>query len=67
MPDLKNPKIDPLIIAISSRALFDMSESHRVFEEEGLDAYQNYQITREDEPLEPGEAFFIGEKSAGLK
>ena len=66
MPDLKNPKIDPLIIAISSRALFDMSESHRVFEEEGLDAYQNYQITREDEPLEPGEAFSLVKKVLGL-
>ena len=66
MSDLKNPKIDPLIIAISSRALFDMSESHRVYEEEGLDAYQNYQITREDEPLEPGEAFSLVKKVLGL-
>lgn len=34
------PKIDPLVIAISSRALFDLAESHQVFEEQGLAAYQ---------------------------
>ena len=66
MSDSKNPKIDPLIIAISSRALFDMNESHRVYEEEGLDAYQKYQITREDEPLEPGVAFSLVKKVLGL-
>jgi 5'-nucleotidase len=46
-----------LVIAISSRALFDMRESHRVYEEQGLDAYAAYQIAHEDEPLAPGEAF----------
>jgi 5'-nucleotidase len=51
-----------LVIAISSRALFDLSASHRVFEEEGLAAYSAYQIEREDEPLEPGEAFPLVEK-----
>jgi 5'-nucleotidase len=45
------------VIAISSRALFNLDESHRVFEEEGLEAFSAYQIAREDEPLEPGEAF----------
>ena len=34
MPDSSNP----LVVAISSRALFDLDESHRVFEEEGLAA-----------------------------
>ena len=46
-----------LVIAISSRALFDMRESHLVYEEQGLDAYAAYQIDHEDEPLAPGEAF----------
>ena len=32
------------------------------FEEEGLAAYSAYQIEREDEPLEPGEAFPLVEK-----
>ncbi len=46
-----------LVIAISSRALFNLDESHRVYEEEGLQAYSEYQIAHEDEPLEPGDAF----------
>jgi len=46
-----------LVIAISSRALFNLDESHEVYEREGLDAYSNYQVEREDIPLEPGEAF----------
>ncbi|MEX0963011.1 MAG: 5'-nucleotidase [Pseudohongiellaceae bacterium] len=59
-------KIDPLVIAISSRALFNLQESHRVFEEEGLDAYQQYQISKEDQPLEPGDAFLLVQKLLGL-
>ena len=47
----------PLIVALSSRTLFDLDESNRVFEEEGVEAYCQYQIAREDEPLEPGVAF----------
>ena len=54
--------IDPLVIAISSRALFDLAESHRVYESEGLDAYQRYQIEREDEPLARGVAFELVQK-----
>lgn len=46
-----------LVVAISSRALFNLSDSHRVYEKEGLEAYQAYQIAHEDEVLEPGDAF----------
>lgn len=59
-------KIDPLVIAISSRALFNLEDSHRVFEEEGLDAYQQYQISKEDQPLEQGDAFLLVQKLLGL-
>ncbi|MEH6634110.1 MAG: 5'-nucleotidase [Halioglobus sp.] len=48
---------DKLVIAISSRALFNLDDSHRVYEKEGLQAYSEYQVEREEEPLEPGEAF----------
>ena len=58
----KQPSIDRLVIAVSSRALFDLAESHQVFEEEGLDAYQKYQIAREDQPLERGDAFELVQK-----
>lgn len=59
-------KIDPLVIAISSRALFNLEDSHCVFEEEGLDAYQQYQISKEDQPLEQGDAFLLVQKLLGL-
>lgn len=53
---------EQLVIAISSRALFDLEESHRVYEDEGLDAYQRYQIEREETPLDPGDAFALVKK-----
>ena len=46
-----------LVVAISSRALFDLDESHAVFEQEGLEAYCRYQIEHEESLLEPGVAF----------
>ena len=46
-----------LVIAISSRALFDLSDSHEVFTNEGLESYSRYQIDNEDKILKPGEAF----------
>ena len=46
-----------LVIGISSRALFDLSDSHQIFENEGIEAYREYQIQNENEVLEPGDAF----------
>lgn len=46
-----------LVIAISSRALFNLDDSDKVYRTEGLKAYAAYQIARENEPLEPGDAF----------
>ncbi len=51
-----------LVVAISSRALFDLRESHALFEASGLDAYRAYQIAHENELLEPGIAFPLVEK-----
>lgn len=51
-----------LVIAISSRALFDLDASHRVFEESGLETYRDYQIEHEDNPLPPGQAFHLARK-----
>ena len=48
---------DKLVIAISSRALFNLDASHQVYQSEGLQAYSDYQVARVDQPLEPGEAF----------
>ncbi len=46
-----------LVVAISSRALFDLEESNRVFEEQGVNAYYRYQLEHENEILAPGIAF----------
>lgn len=51
-----------LVVAISSRALFDLSESHQVYQSEGLKAYAEYQVTHEDEPLARGDAYQLVEK-----
>jgi 5'-nucleotidase len=55
-----------LIVAISSRALFDLSESHRVFETQGVDAYRDYQVAHENDILEPGVAFGLARKLINL-
>ena len=55
----KGPK---LVIAISSTALFDMRESHSVYEQQGVVAYAEYQRQHEDVVLEPGEAFPLASK-----
>ena len=46
-----------LVVGISSRALFDLEEENRVFEEEGLGAYSEYQLQHEDDVLDKGTAF----------
>ena len=50
---------DKLVVAISSRALFDLEESHRIFIDSGLEAYCEYQRQRENEILDPGVAFSL--------
>ena len=63
MSPSKTPK---LVIAISSTALFDMSESHSIYEKEGVAAYAEYQRQHEDDVLEPGEAFPLAMKLLGI-
>jgi len=55
-------QMERLVVAISSRALFDLRDSHELFEQAGLDAYRAYQIAREDQILAPGIAFPLVEK-----
>jgi len=51
-----------MVVAISSRALFDLQQSHQVYEESGVEAYCQYQIEHENEPLKPGVAFPLVQK-----
>lgn len=57
---------DKLVVAISSRALFDLRESHEIYENDGVEAYRQYQISHEDEVLQPGDAFALVQKLLGL-
>ena len=60
------PAPSVLTIAISSRALFDLEESHRVFTSEGVEAYARYQAAREREVLGRGPAFATVRKLLAL-
>ncbi len=51
-----------LVIAISSRALFDLDESHQIFEKEGFEAFAKYQRDNELNVLAPGFAFPLVKK-----
>ena len=55
-----------LVVAISSSALFDLTDSDRVFREEGLKSYAEYQIAHENDPLDPGDALPLVRKLLGL-
>lgn len=57
---------EKLVVAISSRALFNLDDSHKVYEQEGVEAYRRYQIAHEDEVLEPGDAFHLVKKLLNL-
>ncbi len=46
-----------LVIAISSRALFNLEQENKIFEEIGLDAYYKHQIENEDVLIEKGTGF----------
>jgi len=55
-----------LVIGITSRALFDLDDSHKVFEDQGLEAYREYQISNENKILNPGQAFPLVKKLLNL-
>lgn len=63
MPEIISNK---LVVAISSRALFDLDASNSVFEQKGTEAYAEYQIEHENEILAPGIAFNLVKKFLNL-
>ncbi len=48
---------DKLVIAISSRALFDLETENSIYDEQGLEAYYRHQLAHINEPLSPGSGF----------
>jgi len=51
-----------LVVAISSRALFDFEEENQVFEQNNDRAYMDLQLQRLEEPAKPGVAFSLVKK-----
>ncbi|WP_248321119.1 5'-nucleotidase [Caballeronia sp. Sq4a] len=57
---------DKLVVAISSRALFDFEEENRVYETGDLARYEALQRSRLDTPAKPGVAFGLIRKLLAL-
>jgi len=54
--------VDQLVVAISSRALFDFEEENQVFETSDDRAYMTVQLERLEQPAKPGVAFRLVKK-----
>jgi 5'-nucleotidase len=52
---------DKLVVAVSSRALFDLEAENTIFEEMGLDGYYDYQLQNENTPLSKGTGYRLVE------
>lgn len=48
---------DKIVVGISTRALFDLEKENKIFEEQGIEAYREYQEANENVPLNKGVAF----------
>ncbi len=63
----EKPAMPMLVVAVSSRTLFDLSESHRIFLQQGVEAYRKYQLAHENEPLAKGTAFGLVKKLLNIR
>jgi len=63
----KSHKFDRLKGAVTSRALFDLTESDRVFKKYGIQRFIRYQSAHEKQPLKPGAAFSLVQGLLWLK
>jgi len=46
-----------LVVGISSRALFNLEEENKIFEEKGVEEYAKYQLKHENDALKKGTAY----------
>ena len=60
------PSTAELVVAISSRALFDFEEENLVFETEDDRAYMQLQLARLEQPAKPGVAYRLVKKLLGF-
>lgn len=55
-----------LIVAVSSRALFNLEDGNDIFNKEGVEAFDDYMRANEHKPLRPGAAFLAVKKLLAL-
>lgn len=59
-------EFEPLVVGVSTRALFNLEEEHRIFEQHGVEAYATLQRDREQSLLHKGAAFEVIERLLAL-
>lgn len=57
---------NPLVIGISSRALFNLEQENQIYEKQGLKEYEEYQVAHENDILPIGSAFALVKAFLGL-
>ena len=60
--EVMTPRVDNIVLAISSGALFDFAKDHEIQQTQGEEAYSQYQIENESNILEKGVGFSLVEK-----
>ncbi|MBP5259638.1 MAG: 5'-nucleotidase [Paludibacteraceae bacterium] len=55
-----------LVVGISSRSLFNLEKEDAIYRKEGVEAYRQYQREHENDPLQPGTAFYLAQALLGL-
>lgn len=63
---MEHPIDDKLVIAVASSALFDLTESDRVFREQGEKEYRRYQDRTKNDVLDKGVAFPFVRRVIGI-
>jgi 5'-nucleotidase len=48
-----------LVVGVSTRALFNLEEENKIFEDDGIEAFRRFQLENENELLETGTAFHL--------
>ena len=66
MTEGSTPSGLPLVVGVSTRAMFDLEAEHKVFREHGIGAYAQLQRAKENEPLKPGAAFEVTRRLLAL-
>uniref|UniRef100_A0A8D2P7X6 5NT1A nucleotidase n=1 Tax=Zosterops lateralis melanops TaxID=1220523 RepID=A0A8D2P7X6_ZOSLA len=57
LPFLQKDPSMALVIAVTTRAIFNLEEEHRLYLEKGKEEYTRHQQANQDKPLPPGTAF----------